>query len=228
LEGETRGVFSQLKDYKHIKEVLEMKNLCIAGIFLFFISRADAGMKLLMNDSIAPDAIYLTPTETITLGIVVEDGAEFLGGDIGVALSNSQGSLDHSSIVFETMPMTRYLNPGWVIAPREWDSPYSVYESSSTEVKMTGSNLTWNTIGPYTLMDDLVYQQDEYTDVIIDLVAIGDLVYMTYAGDPPSPDGFVPIYTKGQIIDQLHITAIPEPATFVLLGLGAVALIKKR
>jgi len=125
------------------------------------------------------------------------------------------------------MPMTRYLNPGWVIAPRERDVPRSVYESSSTEVKMTGGNSNWNTVGLYKLMGDLVCQQDEYTDVIVDLVALGDLVYMACAGDPPEPYDLVAIYTKGQIIDQLHITAIPEPAALLLLGPGGMAIFKK-
>jgi hypothetical protein len=213
-----------------------MRRYVIWAVFLLIAPFADAGMKLSVNGQVAPDSIYLDWHETITLDILVEDGTLYVGGDLQIALSNGQGSLDDSEITFITNPLTRqyFEDPplGWYNGNRAWDMQWSVFLSLDTDVRITGVNMPWstsaNTVGPYTLMDGLVFHCDEPTDVIIDLIAYGLVGYVLYTGDPPEDAGLEVIYTKGTIIDSIHVTQIPEPATLVLLGLGALGLFRRR
>ena len=210
-----------------------MKTLYVLMVSVLFVSVANAGMLLSVNGQPAPAAIALEMSEVITLDILVEDGQLFAGGDIGIVLNNPQGALDHSSISFITNPPTRQyiMGQGWIwpLPHLSWDAPWSVYESSAQHVYMTGGNnpgTSGNTVGPYTLMDGLVFHLEEWTGVIIELIALCDLVYYTFTGDPPELDGMVAFYSHDDVIDTIHV--VPEPATFVLLGLGGLMLRRKR
>jgi hypothetical protein len=212
-----------------------MKKLLVLMLILATASVANAQMKLSVDGQPAPDTITLATSDTITLDITLDSGILYMGGDLEIHLSNSQGSLDDSGISFITKPLTRqyFEDPplGWYNGNRNWDIQWSVFSSSDTDVKMTGGNmpgLTANTVGAYTLMTGLVFHCDEATDVIIDLIAYGTVGYVIYTGDPPTDAGTEVIYSKGTIIDSIHVTQIPEPMTIVLLGLGGLFLRRRK
>jgi len=218
-----------------------MKKLLVLMLIFGIASVANAGMMLSINGDPAPSAITLSTSDTITLDIMVEEGTWLSGGDLNIKLSNDKGSLDSSGATFETEPMTRYyfgmpaysIPYDWYEQAKAWDAPWSVLTSSSTSVIMSGGNNvgsgSGNTKGAYTLADGIVFHCEEETDVIIDLVAFSDLVYMTYdTAAPPGVEDLVAIYDMGEIIDSIHVTQIPEPMTIVLLGLGGLFLRRRK
>jgi len=83
-------------------------------------------------------------------------------------------------------------------------------------------------LGSYVLADDLIFHCEEETDVIIDLVAMGDLIYWTY-DETGTKTGSQVIAAGGTTLDSIHVVqVIPEPATVVLLGLGSLSLMRRR
>jgi hypothetical protein len=212
-----------------------MKKLLVLMLILATASVANAGMKLSVNGQPAPDTITLATSDTITLDITVDSGTLYMGGDLEISLSNGQGSLDDSEMTFLTKPLTRqyFEDPplGWYNGNRNWDIQWSVALGTDTYKIMTGGNnigTSSNSVGSYTLMSGLVFHCDEATDVIIDLIAYGTVGYVLYTGDPPADAGLGVIYTKGTIIDSIHVTQIPEPMTIVLLGLGGLFLRRRK
>ena len=208
-----------------------MKKLLILMLVLGMASLANAGLiELSVDGSPAPSEITLVESDFITLDVTVGDGY-FAGGDLLISLSNAQGALDDSGITFITPVMTHvyYGSPyfTWLDSELAWEVPWGVAASSSTSVYMSGGNLYWNTVGPYTLMNDLLFHCEEDTDVIIDLSAASDIVY--YVQDEVgNTTEIVTLYEEGTIIDSIYVTQIPEPMTIVLLGLGSLFLLKRR
>ena len=160
---------------------------------------------------------------------------QFAGGEIAVSLSNVQGALDYSGISFILKPLTNDVYRGeWDPYTVAWDAPWGVITSVSNAqyVLMSGGNIKYNTMGPYQLMDNLVFHCESLTDVIIDLVAASDIIYWTHTYDAGLEDyvvtGSVILYEQGTIIDSIYVTQIPEPMTVVLLGLGSLFLLRRR
>jgi len=121
--------------------------------------------------------------------------------------------------------------PGaWFDYETAWEVAWSVVPSLSNPktAYITGLNFTWNTLGSYVLADDLIFHCEEETDVIIDLVAMGDLIYWTY-DETGTKTGSQVIAAGGTTLDSIHVVqVIPEPATVVLLGLGSLSLMRRR
>ena len=152
-----------------------MKKLLVLILVLGMASFANASITLSVNGVVAPDSIALTPSEYVTLDIMIGD-VDLAGGTFDILLSNPQGSLDSSGVTFETMPLTRVWYYGaWITGDVLWEGPWQKVIEQPQRVMVAGLNLNNNTVGPYTLMDGLIFHCDEATDLIIDLVAFEGL-----------------------------------------------------
>jgi len=198
-----------------------MRKLLALILILGMATAASASIDLSVNGLPAPDVITLEPSMFITLDINVSAGQYLGGGDIAIRLSNPQGHLDPGGVTFIN-PVPTELFPGTVF-PLAWTSPWAVVPlfSGPQQVYMSGGNSQYNTLGPYKLMDGLLFHCDDFSDVIIELVSMGLGVAKFEGGNP------VIIYQPGQIIDSIYVIQ-PEPATMALLALGGLALLRRR
>ena len=211
-----------------------MKKLLVLMLILATASVANAGFILSVNGQPADEYITLMTSETITLDIQLSSVPLFAGGDIAVVISNPQGALDYSGIEFITSITTRAYFPvpvpGWYEYPAAWETPWSVSPLSNAQyLKITGGNFANNTVGDYTLADQIIFHCEEDTDVMIDLVAVSDLMYWQYDETGTKLPDYGIIHASGSIIDTIHVTQIiPEPMTIVLLGLGGLFLRRRK
>jgi len=205
-----------------------MKKLLVLMLVLGMASFANASITLSVNGDVADDYIELTPSEFVTLDIFMGD-VDFAGGAMDIVLSNPQGSLDYSGITFKMTPLTRMWVGSWQAFEVAWESPWLVNEqvSDAQRVMVMGMNFTNNTVGPYTLMDGLVFHCDEATDLIIDLFAYDDLWAWTYDAAGVKQAETVLLYEAGSLIDSIYVYQ-PEPMTIALLGLGGLFLRRRR
>ena len=218
-----------------------MKKVVVLLLVFGMPSLAQASLQLSVNGDPAPDKIILQGSDWITLDIDVLDGTQLVGGDLAIVLSNPQGHLEWGNILFADPVPTLYGTggPGGVTYTQynmPWGDPWSVNQSTSNPqyLKMGGSgniNGMWNTIGPYTLADEILFHCDEGTDLEITLVAV-DLRYATHVAGSAPPfavtlEDLLPLVPQGEILDRI-IMRIPEPMTLALLGLGGLGLLRHR
>jgi hypothetical protein len=194
-----------------------MRKLLALILVLGLASMANAALQLSVNGLPADDIIELQPSDWIELDIDVD--SELGGGDLAIILSNNQGHLEWQDVVFATeLPMGR--GGTWYTGP--WDGPWQIQASSTPQaLYFNGGNASMNAQPPFKLMWGLMFHCDEPTDVIIDLVAISDVIYFDAAQNR------IPIYTEGELIDSIYVIQ-PEPMTLSLLGLGGLALLRRR
>ncbi len=209
-----------------------MKKLLVLLLVFGMASVANAGpISLSVNGDPADAEITLGVSDTITLDIIM-DAAEFAGGDIAIVISNPQGALDYSGITFATSVMTRRYNDFdevWVDGMRNWEAQWSVSPLSDPQyLKITGGNLNWNTLGSYVLMDNVIFHCEEATEVIIDLVAITDLMYWQFDSTGTKLADYAIVAAEGTLLDSINVTQIPEPMTIILLGLGGLFLRRRK
>jgi len=231
-----------------------MKKLLAFLLVLGMVSMAQASFILNVGGGVpAPDGIDLMPSGTIELGIgLVADDMLFNGGDIAIQLSNAQGSLNYSGCTFPKATMrTRGVAPGdWPLRDNMgFAGGYAVVPglSSPQNVVISGGDISLNATnnsfggGPWggyiplvmpnsypILMQGLMFHCEEPTDMTISLLAAGQGITRLEYDANKNVIGQTVIYQPGQILDTIVVHQIPEPMTMSLLGLGGLALLRRR
>ena len=178
-----------------------MKKFIALILVLAMASVAQAGLFLSVDGVQAPDTIYLTPSATVMLDIMVGPEQNITGGTFEIVLSNAQAELLHDNMTFPDNGEFGFF-------------PFYKLSSSAQHVEVTGGGLT-PVDGPLTIVDNVILHCLDETDVIIDLHATGIVTV----------DGVS--YQASHIFDTITVVQ-PEPATIALLGLGGVALLRRR
>ena len=227
-----------------------MKKLLVLVLVLGMASMASAAFQLSVNGQLAPDEITLEPSDWIELDIHIDPGTVFNGGDLAIVLSNNQGRLDCADISFPAATMRSLVFGMWVLEDAKGlGGSYAVVEglSSAQRTVISGGDLLWNAEnnaeleGPWgggfvpevpansypILMEGLMFHCEEETDVEISLVALYGLGMFEHDVDG-GVVGIIPIAEAGEVLDTIMVRQIPEPMTMSLLGLGGLALLRRR
>ena len=198
-----------------------MKKLLVLVLVLGMSSLASAAYMQLSVDGLpAPDEITLDESDTVILDVTVLPG--FASGTFAVAV-DGLGSIDWSSQVID--PYYRVIpsvvSLPWTLA---WKFPSNQPPSPQLLVYEGGNILTdppyQSVVDPRTLIDELLFHCDGYVDVTITLMSRG----LNVAPTEETKD----YIDNGTVLDTLIIHQIPEPMTMALLGLGGLALIRRR
>jgi len=180
-----------------------MKKFLVLALVLGMTSMASAVIQLSVNGLPAPDEIVLAPSDTIVIDIMVMDGHNVAVFDWGLNLSNDLGKLDAADITFH-----------------QFDLAGKVLEGNAQRLRMGGGNIFSPAVeGPAKIVDEILFHCEGEGDVIVDLVIV-DQAGNIIDGESNLQDG--------HILDRLIIRQIPEPMTMALLGLGGLALIRRR
>jgi len=187
-----------------------MKKLLIFMLVLGMASLAQADLvglsfSVTMPDGTyyedQPDEIWIEPSDTIKLDLLLDVGHNCWGYSLGYGLSNAQAEFIRTN---ETIWPAPFELPGG------WSIP-----CTPQYVEFSGGQLFGNALnGPQTLMDRLYIHCLEATDVVLTVTA-----YDYTEVDGESILG---------IIHTLTIHQIPEPATMLLLGLGGLFLRRRK
>lgn len=201
-----------------------MKKILSLLVVLSLATVANASFfDLSVDGEIAGDEIWLQPSDTIILDVFFND-VQYMGGDLLLQLSNAQGELDGSNFTFiDPVPTDVAPGVGEYILQLAWEGPW-VGAQMENGWAFSGGNMTNNTMGPYTLLDDILFHCVDPTDVILELIAYSDQVYLD---DITEEQTVIPGHTEGTVLDTLTIHQ-PEPATIALLGLGGLFLRRRR
>jgi len=224
-----------------------MKKLLALLLVLGMASMVQAGFILSVNGLPAPDEYTMMPSDHITLDVHITPGTEFNGGDFLIKLSNGQAVLDDAGVVFPLATMKTFNFGMWTLQD---DSPtgitYAAAQSADDRYLFSGGSLTWNSINnpdPYAgfpplipavpalsypvLMDGLDLHCVEATDVVVELIAPYGISRLLHNASGVVT-GSEKIIADGTVMDSIVIHQIPEPMTMSLLGLGGLALLRRR
>lgn len=196
---------------------------------------AVGGFALSVNGATDVEEYGMLASEEMTLDIHVLDGTE-LAGFVLIVQVTGQGSLDASNVVFEETPAThQYVDvpgifTGWTTTDRAWGSgDVAVAVAEPQVLRFSAGNLDFNTVGPYVLMDELVFHLDGAAEALIELIAM-DSTYYTHVlegEDIGRVDQVHQLYDSGVVVDSI-VARIPEPITLSLLAMGGLALLRRR
>ena len=179
-----------------------MKKLLVLLMVLGMTQLASAGLIFTVNGEPQPDEIYLQPSQTIEIGLELEQGQTIAGYQIMYTLSNEQGEL-----LYDGSEPSFYWPGGMFVGKvNGYDQ-----EGVCTWVEIAASNFGTYASGPLDLMDGLIFHCLEATDVILTVTGVVDL------------DG-----VSGVDVDHTLIIHQPEPMTIALLGLGGLFLRRRK
>jgi len=231
-----------------------MKKLLALLLVLGMASISQAAFVLSVNGLPAPDEITLMPSDSIELDIhLLADDMLFNGGDLAIQLSNAQGRLNSVECMFPLATMrTKGAAAGvWPLKDNMgFAGGYAVVPALSgpQKVVMSGGDLALNAKnnsvleGPWgggyipavaansypILMQGLMFHCEEISDVTISLVAAGQGITRLEYNANKDVIGQTVICQPGQVLDTIIVHQIPEPMTMSLLGLGGLALLRRR
>jgi len=225
-----------------------MKKLLALLLVLGMASMVQAGFILSVDGLPAPDVIEIEPSQHITLDIHITPGTVFNGGDFAIRLNSNQAALNGAEVVFPLATMKTFLMGTWVLEDNAATGiTYSTVKNTATEYMLSGGSLTWNSTnnatkeGPWfggyipaveansypVLMDGLDLHCLEATDVVVELVAPYGISKLLYNASGVVI-GSEKIIQDGTVMDSIIVHQIPEPMTMSLLGLGGLALLRRR
>jgi len=231
-----------------------MKKLLALLLVLGMASMTQAAFVLSVGGQPAPDSIDLLPSEVVELDIhLLADDMLFNGGDLAIQLSNAQGSLNYSGVSFPAATMRTKGVPVGVFPLKDnmgFAGPYAVVAglSGPQNLVVSGGDLALNAKnnsvleGPWgggyipavaansypILMQGLMFHCEEPTDVTISLLAAGQGITRLEYDVDKNVIGQTTIYAPGTVLDTIIVHQIPEPMTMSLLGLGGLALLRRR
>jgi hypothetical protein len=234
-----------------------MKKLLALLLVLGMASMSQAAFVLSVGGEPAPDEITLLgPSSTLELDIhLLADNMLFNGGDLAIQLSNAQGTLNYSGLTFpKATTVTKGMNPGiWILHDDQGlAGGYATVPglSNPQNVVITGGDITVNAKnnsvdeGPWNggyipkvfansypiLMQGLMFHCEEPTDVTISLLAAGQgITRLDFDFQTGALLGQTTLYPAGTVLDSIVVhQVIPEPMTMSLLGLGGLALLRRR
>jgi hypothetical protein len=237
-----------------------MKKLLVLLLVLGVASMAQAAFVLSVDGDTGVEQKTMAPSEWIELDIAKTAGL-FGIGDLAIRVTgpghlawggndpeapdlgpiNYIGNATNMDVPTDFVGVDGAGNITHGVYPYMWDLPFTESPISTDKyLKVFGGNNTYNTEGPYTLLDNVWFHCDGLGEVIIDLVAASSLREITYATSfvtvPPPPhwtwsvSDYVELPGCGvdTVLDTITITQIPEPMTMSLLGLGGLALLRRR
>jgi hypothetical protein len=201
---------------------IDMKKLLALVLVLGMASLAAANFQLSVNGQPAPDEITLEPSDWIEIDMDWVEGYQ-VNFDIALVLSNDLASFKLPYWVQDNPLVGHWENFRGVanytllaIAPFQTIEPQQIRIGASMAA---GAFVQ----GPAKIFDGVMLHCDGEGDVILDLVVVDPAGTTSYA-----PDFSIINYDNGQVLDRLVIHQIPEPMTMALLGIGGLALIRRR
>lgn len=223
-----------------------MKKLFALILVLGLAVSAQAAFQLSVDGLPAPDEITIMPSDWVKLDILIDLGTEFNGGDFEINVAGP-GSLDAANVVFPAPTVKSFTFGMWFTLDNQtWPAAMNPFINEAQRFAFTGGHSQFNAVNnvedienPFNqgftpsnsypvLMDELWFHCDAEGDVIIELVAFGDVTkFVDYdaSGNAGATELIVP---AGTVLDTLIIHQIPEPMTFGLLGLGGLFLRRRR
>jgi len=186
-----------------------MKRSLIIALVLLTATVTNAMMVLGVDGGPNPGEITLAPSDTLELSAVVFPGFDM--GDFLISLSNAQGSLDASGVIFDD---EIEIIPPDPFHPPKWGLPWQTnvipgLPNDAQHFSLGGGNLPPTvTLQDEIVMWGLIFHCEEPGDVIITLEEyLGGGQYI--------------------LLDEIIVHQIPEPGTIGLFCIGALLLRRK-
>jgi hypothetical protein len=172
---------------------------------------------------------YVGEVNTYTVSMMLDQGDTFSGWaeDLALSSAGAQGATSVSGIAYGTwgpayQSGVAAYDVGGFLASGAWQNAQPPFVQPGDYTLMT-FELTWTpaALGDEDWIENWIGGAGWGNDV-----ASPDYYapFVSFGDNPP----FWTIYTGYSAGPVIHLTAVPEPATLVLLGIGALALIRRR